>query len=324
MGSQAVLVDSNAIVGGDWTISDEWWSALLERSRMGLIRVVVPELVIGEVVARYGDKLQTVVNGARYFARLGVELQLPDVSAETIAYEDALRSRLGTHLCVVPELPVVDLEALANRAIYRIAPFNASGNGFRDALIWQQLLAEAESLSEISLISADNRAFGDGALPWRLSDEAESATGVSVSRFDTVKDFLASVMTDDEHSAHFELLSLVDREGADGLFGSFLDGADVDVDSADGSGYITHVNGVEIDKVWITSNPAGGYQVEFQLEVDADVQLDVWWEDYNFGSQLAVTETLGTIVEGHFDPESGELSDFIVNGFGLEWTYGLV
>ncbi|HSH60092.1 MAG TPA: PIN domain-containing protein [Acidimicrobiales bacterium] len=182
-----VVVDTNAIAHGAWRLDSPAWKVLLHQARSAQIRLVVPELVVRETVGRFKAELEirraTAASGARKFNELtggeGAPISSAPLREIVDSYESTLRSRLLDFRVHVAEFPDVDIDDLVNRAIERRRPFNEKGSGFRDALLWETVLAlvEANPNSPVLLISNDAQAFAEPGGEGNLHPELRAELG---------------------------------------------------------------------------------------------------------------------------------------------------
>src|SRR3954454_947193 len=147
-----VVIDANLIIRRDWFLSGGAAEALLAASRRSRILMVVPEVVLLEVVAAHEAHEKKAVREVRKAvaelhklrAPLGYETQRLEI--ETFMrrrFEPWLRELLERHRVNVAPIPEISRQ-LVHRAIQRRRPFDAEGKtGFRDALIWETVLAGA-------------------------------------------------------------------------------------------------------------------------------------------------------------------------------------
>jgi predicted nucleic acid-binding protein len=160
-----VILDSNVIVDGDWNLAQTSAQALLAACRRGEIELFVPQIVISEVTRSFKDreekKLRTL-NDARAALR-----ELRGLRAEAGELAGDLTSKPGyvTHLVTairqaggqVIEYPEVAHRDLVERALLREAPFDNAGRaGYRDALIWHNVLDVARSGQLVVFATDDN------------------------------------------------------------------------------------------------------------------------------------------------------------------------
>jgi len=172
-----VIVDANLIVQRDWRIGRPWWSVLLGLCATNQIDLVVPEVVIREVVGRFGQEL---ASPARELKKLGLNVESEQ---EKTLYEVELRRTLVESGATIADSEPISVLDLATRAVRRARPFNDQGNGFRDSLIWMHVLEAARGERSVVFLSNDSGfCEGKGAdrkLHSELVAEAESVGDIS-------------------------------------------------------------------------------------------------------------------------------------------------
>lgn len=171
------LLDANALVEDLWCVRTPA-RLLMREARLGRVGLLVPEIVFEEVVNHYREQVEEQVAAWRRSIRRLRRLRTtiadvrepadPTVAAD--AYRAGLRAiLLGSGATFLP-FPSVSHETVVARALGRRPPFDADGeNGYRDALVWETVLAAADPDDPIVLVSADKNAFG--ADRQRLRDE---------------------------------------------------------------------------------------------------------------------------------------------------------
>ncbi len=141
-----VIVDANAWIG-DWRARGQGLSALLEAANRGELDVAVPEVALREVMRAFSRSVEEIVSKnrevARELERLGVDWPHAPDRAEVAAYETWLRELLTTHAVRVLPLPSDSHEDFVGRDLEGRKPFAHDGSGYRDALIWSNVLDEA-------------------------------------------------------------------------------------------------------------------------------------------------------------------------------------
>ena len=210
-----VVVDANSIVQGAWRLDSPAWRVILHQSKAGIIRLVVPEVVLREVVGRFSAEEAKKLDEANRIARnlrelSGVDaVKIPELNqSEVVAnYETAVRSTLTDFGARIAELPAINIDLLVSRAIARARPFDEKGSGLPDVVLWEtfvSLLLSAPAARGV-LISEDARAFGapeGGSLHSDLTAEL-NARGVSgaVGLFGTISAYLDATGGDDPRLA---------------------------------------------------------------------------------------------------------------------------
>ncbi|HEX5583818.1 PIN domain-containing protein [Gaiella sp.] len=335
-----IVLDTNAL-NADLRLEKAQGRLLIAAARNQELTLVVPEVVVLEattLVRRKADDLaKSVTNLRREYADLGTRFEGAPLDAEETAatYETALRRRLrdsGTSVPTPPNVPHLDV---ARRAMDRRKPFDAKGRGYRDTLIWLQVLAEAAE-DEVVFVT-DDQDFGtaDGVLDPQLADELDAAglardrVRISKSLAKVVRQYvepsaqaitrLQALLDDDDfRSGIYEavndslLYREVERPDDEDL--RTLDVTDVQIDS------VQDVHGLEIDEAWVDEDrlafniggtatiEAAFYPLKSNL-AGADTP-DVSVHDWDWNEWVAqATKLIDVGFEGFgsYDPESSEV-----------------
>ncbi len=159
-----IVLDSSVIVEGDWNLTDYSAQALLGACAREALELFIPRVVLSEVINSYEEreaaKLETL-NKVRALIR-----EMRGSRAGEGEFEGQLKPQAGyrAHLIEViqaagaqlVDLPEVAHQELVERSLKRQAPFDSSGKrGYRDALIWHNLLEVARSGDSIVFATAD-------------------------------------------------------------------------------------------------------------------------------------------------------------------------
>lgn len=177
---QTLVLDSNELVK-DWKLVGLNMTLLSYSAWKNVLQVEIPLLVLDEVTAAHGRAVETskvtLARLNRERSRLGLSLaETPEDEIDYRQYlEDRVEEQLGFNLTGWPR---VDHAELVQRAVNRLAPFDSSGGGYRDSLIWMSALALAESGRDVILVSSDLAFSGkNGELEENLASEAAELTG---------------------------------------------------------------------------------------------------------------------------------------------------
>ncbi len=171
-----VVLDSNAVIL-DLRPREPAWSRLLRAAREGRVRVYLPEIVVDELIAHRPSVQQPDVTNA-----------IAAVRALRAGRTEPLVERVlggGAGFAILP-YPDVPHREVAARALARRRPFDGLGHdGYRDALIWESVLALARTLprAQIVLVSRNDKDFADvtGTLHADLrQDVAALADGATI------------------------------------------------------------------------------------------------------------------------------------------------
>ncbi len=152
--------------------------------------VRVPAAVLEEVVAVHARRIarasseQSALN--KTWRQLGLEApeQEPQHPFDYRAYLlESLEERLGFTLL---PWPTVDHAELVRRAVSRTPPFDQKGGGYRDALIWHDVLALGRDGRDVILVSNDRAFYGEDG---RLADSLAAEIAPLAGAVDVTRDF---------------------------------------------------------------------------------------------------------------------------------------
>ena len=177
-----IVPDANIIIAEGYGDSERFRTWLSKVEVLGY-NLYIPQLVIEEVVARFERSFDSDVNRIRnalddLSRRLNKDLPSPiytlDRQDESNLFRYRLEALFNTANCSILGYPNISHEDLAKRAMQRIRPFNESGSGYRDALIWESVLRLALEASDTVVLLSNDNAFYDakaGKLHDDLADE---------------------------------------------------------------------------------------------------------------------------------------------------------
>lgn len=167
--TRRVVVDTNMIVASP-RLNSGAWRALLSAARSGQVSIYVPEVCLIEVEGwmqrEARIRLDRYIKAAQQMEHIGVRQGGFDDSSELVerrtsetvaSYDRYLRDRLDGLATILP-VPAVPHEALVHRAAARRLPFTDKGTGYRDALIWESVLALATE-GPVTLLTANVKDF---------------------------------------------------------------------------------------------------------------------------------------------------------------------
>jgi hypothetical protein len=190
------------------------------------IDVYVPAVVIEETVGNYARAMKKSANAQRLSQRerrrLGLDLTGP---LDDAAYRSYLKERLDSRLgvTVLPWCEVSHAE-LVHRAVSRTPPFDSNGCGYRDSLVWADVVELARAGRDVVLVSAD-RAFAtpDGSLAPSLCAEVDDLAG-TVSLAPELGPWLLAALPWDTGDMSTALVDAQDREVNEFLMTSDIQG----------------------------------------------------------------------------------------------------
>lgn len=160
-----VIFDSN-VVFQDWYLQGPSM-ALLERfMKLSGSRLVVPKIVASEVVNKYKEKVFELLSAINRLnglllssKKLTHSLDIDEILQD---YESTLISRFSTLGIEQPDHSTISHENIVARDLARRRPFQESGKGYRDALLWEVVLRNLANFNtKTFLITDDFRDFWD-------------------------------------------------------------------------------------------------------------------------------------------------------------------
>lgn len=162
-----IVLDSNTIIS-DFHLEGSGFAALkafLERTDAKLL---IPTIVLDEVVNKFKESLASAQSraqeGIRDVDRLtkrktctGISI---DIDTETTSYRERLTRKLNGVGTQYLGYPNTSHENVVARDLDRRKPFDSSGKGYRDALIWDSLLARVrENPTQTVFVTNNTRDF---------------------------------------------------------------------------------------------------------------------------------------------------------------------
>lgn len=185
---KTVVLDATEL-SRDWLCTGLKYQILEHTGHLSWLTVVVPPSVFEEVVANHARQMAKAVGDFHQLNKSRSRLGLRALSADddAINYREYLAERFDTQLGItVLDWPSVSHADLVARAVNRTPPFDGKGSGYRDSLVWQNVLELAREGEDVALVSADGVFAGsDGALAPGLAAEIAELRGA----VELVRDF---------------------------------------------------------------------------------------------------------------------------------------
>ena len=166
-----IFLDANSII-------DQGYGSHAETKELFSIagvwghQVHVPQVALEEVVAYFSRTLSEKISAVRgqigeLSKFLGRELEYPisssDLYDETRLFRERFENRLAVANVNIPKYPANSHEEIVDRATSRTRPFDNDGSGYRDTLLWFNILElTSEQDGQIILVSRDNDFRGSG------------------------------------------------------------------------------------------------------------------------------------------------------------------
>jgi hypothetical protein len=176
---KTVILDANEL-SRDWLCTGLKYQ-LLEHMPTDWMSVYVPAVVFEEVVANHRRVTEDVRAEFKRVSRQCVRLgpNAPAALESDFDYRAYLTERFDERLgFIVLPWPDVLHQELVRRAVDRTPPFDSTGGGYRDSLIWADVASLARDGHEVALVTADKGFAGkDGGLAGALQAEINHLPG---------------------------------------------------------------------------------------------------------------------------------------------------
>lgn len=202
-----VILDSTEICA-NFYLESPAFKLLCDAARSAGVTVVVPQVVFDEVVNKFREQIEeasTKVQGSlrrlkQLLSTRTMDLPIVDSAAAAATYANKLRTRLNQFHAEVPAYPIIAHSDVVERALRRRRPFRENGSGYRDFLIWTNVLSYATVRSSVAFVSSNKRDFGDdesGKLhPHLLEDVLRTGLEAgAIAYFTTLHQFVESHVT---------------------------------------------------------------------------------------------------------------------------------
>lgn len=187
---KTIVLDANELTR-DWLCAGLKYQLLDHMHHATWVSVYVPAVVFEEVVGNHAQAVAGLQGSIERLSREQKRLGIAPVSTDLPAFDyrtylaELFDERLGFTVLPWPEVPHAEL---AMRAVHRVPPFDQKGSGYRDSLVWADVLNLARSGHDVALVSADKVfAGGDGSLAAALREEIAPLGGA----VELVQDFAA-------------------------------------------------------------------------------------------------------------------------------------
>ena len=334
-----LVLDTN-IFCADYRLQGNAFRILFEVANRIGVEIFVPQVVFEETIGKFKSTFQDSSLKFEKVAReierlLGEKLgtaSYKDVEEIASNYELFLAERLKNNKVKILPYPQVEHKHIVSRAIQRKKPFKENGDGYRDTLIWFNLLelARVEKTS-IIFVTSNSSDFGKNLL---LPDLQNDLTDLSIS-LDTIK----IVTTLDEFNTLFafpvlQTLDDVIKQLENNLISGFslkdwiqdsllkdlkqwqFEDAFVGIEQDHAKmnfKEITDVKDIVVDDVRLL--PSGDLLVSATAEITAEISVHITWEQYE--SFDDVRDFLGSDDDEPFAWSSTDITESAEVSFSL-------
>lgn len=126
--------------------------------------LLISEVVFEEMVRHFREDYSKAIGSYKSIIKvsevLGIELNsMMEIEKAVSLYRDKLQNRIKEIGGKVIQLPNPKIRSLFNRDIHGRKPFDTSGKGFRDTLIWESILEIYLDHSEDILLISNDKGF---------------------------------------------------------------------------------------------------------------------------------------------------------------------
>jgi hypothetical protein len=279
-----VVLDANVFISDYWLRSP---SFLLLRKFIGASKatLVVPKIVLEEVLNHQREEVEKLKSDVRTQVRVAGRLfreikamrWVVDISHAVSAdpYNEFLSAELRGMKALSPEYTAISHTNIVNRDLKRRKPFQLSGKGYRDTLLWETILAQCVASDVLTVfVTQNSRDFSakEGILHTELLQDVNAVDGEVVLFRDLpafTDAYIVPYLTDRKDFA-----LLVQHDKVRGL--NLIDACERNIDSlvkavgeypyllVDDISYEPEVHGVDIPE---------GFEVKQASEVSKDVLL---------------------------------------------------
>lgn len=200
-----VVVDTS-ILRQDLSLAKPSTRVFFDAARQGQFALHVPRVVIDELLNKVEeemrearDQVESGLHKARRLTPGGLANPLTNdvLNERHAAFDNLLMNRLAQANAAIIDYPTTPHAALVERALKRRRPFDSKGRvGYRDALIWESVVALAADGEQVCLVTANTGDFcwPDGSLHQDLledlPDEPTDLVVVSTSLEDFSDEFI--------------------------------------------------------------------------------------------------------------------------------------
>jgi hypothetical protein len=160
-----IILDTN-IIFDDWLLNGTQMEILAKLIKKDVHQLWVPQLVIDESSRHFERKCEESRKSIEKMNKILHVLELkppnfPEPEKARSDYKKKLLKRLKDLDAKILPLPHVKLQMILDRDLDERKPFESSGKGFRDTLIWETILNVCEEHNEDVVLISNDRGYND-------------------------------------------------------------------------------------------------------------------------------------------------------------------
>jgi hypothetical protein len=181
---QLIFFDTTALHKG-WFLRGPRWDVVRAAAMDGRIQAAVSEASIQELVRQAEERVTEIRKDRnehdRDFESLGLSAPHSDPGFDKVRFEANIRERFNESRIEILPLPGASLQEILVRDLSVTPPFQRSGKGFRDTLIWLTLVEWHSGEGELIFVTANTKDFCEnGKLAPQLVHELPEGSSVRV------------------------------------------------------------------------------------------------------------------------------------------------
>jgi len=215
-----IILDTN-IYQANFSLKASRWEALAAYLTKTNSKLVIPYIVQHELILNYRAELKKAISdikdSTKKFRNTAILKEYEDVVASIDKLEDRNQERLDSESAsyinyiknlivnvIIEDLPNIPVKSIVDRALKKDRPFKISGEGLKDTVLWESLLAycKKEKSTSIIFISNNTSDFGEKNLHPLLNRQATNER-INVNYYNSIEDFI---------SAHFKTIKDIKLE----------------------------------------------------------------------------------------------------------------
>lgn len=164
MASYYIILDSNTIIR-DYKLSGKSFKILLN----GLSKIdgllIIPNIVYDEVVNKYSEELQNKINKANtaidklnkhFIGKSSLKLSHKSFLASNNKYKNFLKHQIQINRISDMNYPTIRHSDIVSRCLNRKRPFKNDDSGYRDFLLWSNILQLVKKYTKKNIIFITN------------------------------------------------------------------------------------------------------------------------------------------------------------------------
>ncbi len=277
-----VILDTNILVN-NYRLDTPRFQALFSYLKKTKSKLLIPELVMSELLKKYKEHLFEYSDRLNKDNRiLFGDTEMSNVEQLNNKYQQQLLKLFSDKKITLLKAKNHASKKLFERALNAIPPFDSSGRGFRDTLIWLDIIDTIkDSPDYFCFITANTKDFGSS----KLSENLQKDIGTNPEKllyFNSIEAFL---------TVYGEQISFIDKD----LLQKFFKDKCKFLLSEINVGNISHssieeipreyevisieyfdIGNIDIDDFYIYGSDANNYKIQVELGVSLELDVSVY------------------------------------------------